>query len=62
MKSTKQHKVLVVPVSKPRNPMGNIKMTGAGSHNKSNKALRSKSKQNMKKGIFDMPFFISNPS
>lgn len=57
--------LLVLPSTKPRNFLGQVKMTGAGSHRKSNKSIRQKQQQSLKKlldkgkGDFDKsPFFL----
>lgn len=47
--SKKQNTLLVLPSIKPRNHLGQVKMTGAGSHRKSNKSLRQQHQQSLKR-------------
>lgn len=64
--SKKDVKGIVIKIPKVRNPMGAVKMTGAGSHRPSNKSIRQSQKKMMSKMFdngkeaFDKPlsFFI----
>lgn len=47
----KNKNVITIPIQKPRNPLGIVKMTGAGSHQKSNKTMRQQDKKNIRNSL-----------
>lgn len=62
--SKKNVKGIVIKIPKVRNPMGAVKMTGAGSHRPSNKSIRQSQKKMMNKMFdngkeaYDKPLFF----